>query len=148
MLAGLASIRLSDPFSAPFGPFLYLYGDSMKDKPEIELTIDDITKGSEYVRSIVIESKNPHYDGKTIKYRSLTGEEMADAMTKAKMGRSQDPADSIKLMIEIGKTGVVSPGIGKAFGKLPNDVITSVGSAILGVSQPSEKDVEKIFQEQ
>lgn len=120
---------------------------SKRSDVEIELTIEDITKGSNYTRNIVIESDNPHYDGKTIKYRTLTGEEMAQAMKASKTGRGTDPADSIAFMIEVGKIGVVTPGIGKVFGQLPNEIILTVGGAILNVSQPSEADVEAVFQE-
>ena len=118
----------------------------MKENPEIELTLDDITQGASYTRSIVLESKIPTYDGKTIKYRTLTADEMAAAMKNAKIGRGTDPGDNITLLIEICKVGIVTAGVGKAAGKLPSDVVTAVGAAILGVSQPAEADVEAMFQ--
>lgn len=119
----------------------------MVDMPEIEITVQDITEGTNFTRAIKIKSDNPNYDGKTIRYRALTGEEFASAMEKSGLSQDQNPSDSFKFLIEVGKIGVTTPGIGKIFGKLDKEIITEVGSAILGVSQIDEKKSREVVPE-
>ena len=118
-----------------------------KSDVEILLTVDDITHGTAFTRKLVLKSSNPHYDGKTIEYRALSASEMAKAMRDAKMGAGADPAKNFEFMIEACKIGIATAGVGAKADKLDTEVITQIGGAILGVSQPSEAEVEAVFQE-
>jgi hypothetical protein len=117
-------------------------------EPEIEITLADLTQGKDYIRKIVVKSENPNYDGKTFSYRALTGEEWVVAMRNAGLSGNQDPAESFQFIIEVGKLGVTTPGIGKVFGKFPKEVIEQVGSAIANISKPQEKAVESFPEKQ
>lgn len=118
------------------------------DMAEIELSIQDLTLGKDFTRSIVIKSENPNYDNKTIKYRALTATEFTIAMEKAGLGKEQDPSSSFKFLIRACEMGIVTPGIGPKAGTLDKDIITEVGGKILGVSQSNEAKVAKTFPEQ
>ena len=109
---------------------------------EIELTVQDITMGTAYNKSIVLESGNPTYNGKTLRYRALSASEFANAMEKSGITAEQDPASSFRFLIEACKLGIVTPGVAKQAGNLDKDVIAQIGGAILGASNVSEKKVE------
>ena len=118
-----------------------------KSDVEILLTVDDITHGTAFTKKIVLKSSNPHYDGKTIEYRALSAAEMAHAMRDSKMGSGADPSKNFEFMIEACKIGITTAGIGPKADQLDTDIITQIGGAILGVSQPTEAQVEAVFQE-
>lgn len=120
---------------------------STKSDVEILLTVDDITHGTAFTRKLVLKSSNPHYDGKTVEYRALSAAEMARVMRDSKMGGGADPSKNFEFMIEACKTGITTAGVGAKADKLDTDIITQIGGAILGVSQPSEAEVEAVFQE-
>jgi hypothetical protein len=109
---------------------------------EIELTVQDITMGTAFTKSIVLDSSNPVYNGKTLKYRALSASEFATAMEKSGYTSEQNPAVSFRFLIEACKLGIVSPGVGKQAGSLDKEVIAQVGGAILGASDVSSKKVE------
>ena len=113
-----------------------------QDIVETELTIQDITMGTAYTKNIVLESGNPTYNGKTLRYRALSASEFANAMEKSGISSEQDPASSFRFLIEACKLGIVTPGVGKQAGNLDKDVIAQIGGAILGASNVSEKTVE------
>lgn len=117
-----------------------------RDGVEIDLTPEDITLGSQYSRKLVLQSTNPHYNGKTVEYRALTGKEFSKVMRKVGLSREQDPAESYEFLIAIGEIGIKNQSIASKFGDLDNDVITQLGNAILGITNVSDKDVDKFFQ--
>jgi hypothetical protein len=119
----------------------------MSNEVEIEMTVQDILEGSAFKRSIKIKSSNPNYDNKTIFYRALTGEEFAKAMEKSGLSKDQDPSDSFRFLIEVCKIGIVTTGIGAKAGSLDTDIISTIGAAVLGVSDIKEKAVEKFREE-
>lgn len=114
----------------------------MSEEAEVEITLADLGEGKDYIRSIIVKSDIPSYNNKTFKYRALTGLEWVKAMRNTNLSRDQDPAESFQFIIEIGKMGITSPGVGKVFGEFPKDVIEQVSGAIAKISKPEEKAVE------
>jgi hypothetical protein len=110
---------------------------SKKSDVEIMLTVDDITHGTAFTKKIVLKSSNPHYDGKTIEYRALSSGEMARVIRDTKMGVGSDNGKNFEFLIEACKVGIVTPGVGDKADKLDTEIITQIGGAILGVSQPT-----------
>lgn len=114
----------------------------MKQVPEIMLTVDDITQGDKLTRKIILKSGNPNFDGKTVEYRALNGNEFRNAMRKAGLTADQTAADSFDFMLEASKTGICNPGVGDKIRELRDvDVIKQIGDAIFAVSKPDEKQV-------
>jgi hypothetical protein len=116
--------------------------------PEIELTLQDITEGSNFIRSVVLRSSNPNYNGKTIKYHSLDGDRFALAMENAGLTGNQDPSESFRFLMEICKLGIVNKEVARMFAKADQDVIQQVGKLILGVSKLDEKQTENFSKAQ
>lgn len=106
--------------------------------PEIELTAEDITAGSKHEKRLVLKSDNPNYNGKTIKYKTLTATEFDTVMSSRNL-HSGDVKFST--LVKICEIGILNPGVGKNAGTLDYDLIVQIGNAIIGASKPDEKKV-------
>lgn len=114
----------------------------MKDLPEIMFTVDDITQGDKLTRKLILKSGNKNFDGKTVEYRPLNGDEFRNAMRKAGLSATQSAAESFDFMMEAAKVGICNPGVGGKIREVRDvDVIRQIGEAVLAVSQPDEKQV-------
>ena len=114
----------------------------MIETPEIEIAPEDITEGAKYTRKVKVQSANPFYNGKTFIIRSLKAGEFGRAMKKAGLSRDQDPAESFDFMLETCRLGIVNKAIADQVNVIDEDVILQVGSAIMAVTNPSERMVE------
>jgi hypothetical protein len=110
--------------------------------PEIEIAPEDITEGAKHTRKVKVKSSNPFYDSKTFIIRSLKAGEFSRAMKKVGLSRDQDPAESFDFMLEACRLGIVNKAVADQVNLIDEDVILQVGSAILAVTNPSERSVE------
>ncbi len=107
----------------------------------MEITADDITAGIKFERTLLIESANGHYNGKSIRIRSLRGREFRAVTKKVRVGR-EDLAGNFELAVEACKLGIVTSGIAARLDDLDHDVILQIGEAIIAASEAKEKEVE------
>jgi hypothetical protein len=108
----------------------------------IELTAEDITLGMTNERTVIIESSNPKYTGKTVRIRTLRGSEFRTITQRVKLAGREDLTGSFAMAMEACKTAILSPGIAERLADLDHDVIMQIGQEILAASEPKEDDVE------
>ncbi len=114
---------------------------------EIPLTLEDITAGTKFERTVVLKSVNDAYNGKAVKVRSLTGRVFRELMHKFHI-KDNDPTVSFDMSMEACRRGIVDKAIASRVDDLDEEVISQLGMAIIVASQPKdEKKVEELFQE-
>jgi hypothetical protein len=108
----------------------------------IELTAEDITLGMANERTVIIESANPRYTGKSVRVRTLRGSEFRGITQRVKLSGREDLTGSFAMAMEACKTAILSPGITEKLADLDHDVIMQVGQEILAASEPKDEAVE------
>ena len=107
-----------------------------------ELTAEDITLGMTNERTVIIESANPKYTGKTVRVRTLRGSEFRSITQRVKLAGKEDLTGSFAMAFEACKIAIISPGVAAKLADLDHDVIMQLGQEILAVSEPKDEVVE------
>jgi len=107
----------------------------------VEITAGDISAGILQERSVLIESGNPCYNGKSIRVRSLRAREFRKITAKVHVGK-EDLHGNFELAFEACRIGIITPGIAEKLDDLDPDVILQVGQDILASSEAQDKAVE------
>jgi len=114
--------------------------DIPKPEPQ-EATIEDLTKGLAFERSIVLDTPNTYLDGKKVRYRSLRGREFRRITQRIQVGKD-DLAGNYALALEACKVAILTPGFAERAEDMDHDVVLQIGQAIIDASKPEEEEVE------
>ncbi len=116
---------------------------------KIPLTIDDITAGTKFERTVILESINDIYNGKAVKIHSLTGRVFKELMHKFNNQDIEHPTVSFDMATEACKQGIVDKALASRVEDMDQDVVTQLGMEIIAASRPKEeKKVEELFPKQ
>jgi hypothetical protein len=109
----------------------------MVQEPEAPLlSVEELTAGINFERTVVLESVNDVYHGKAVKIRSLRGSEFKRLLHKYHVTEDADASISWDMALEACQMGMIDKALAARAADLDREVIEQIGNAIIMASRP------------
>ena len=116
------------------------------EQPETQLlSVEELTAGINFERTVVLDSANDIYHGKSVKVRSLRGSEFKKLLHKHNISENSDAAVSFDMALDACGLAIVDKALAAKAGDLDQEVILQIGEAIIAASRPKSVKAAEDF---